>query len=300
MVKKQSVLIVDDTPPNIWVLKETLKNDCEVLMAQSGKEALEIAQSKQPDLILLDVMMPEMDGYAVCVALKSRQESKSIPVIFITALGSEEDEAMGFEVGAVDYITKPFNISLVRARVKTHLFLKQYRDELEHQMMKDGLTGINNRRCFDEVIAKEWARMLREQKPISLIMMDIDFFKPFNDEYGHMLGDDCLKKIARCLEESLHRPSDMVARYGGEEFACILPDTPAEGAHSVAKSLQQAVANLKIPYEQSPVSQFVTLSMGVSTMEPSDGGTFTTLVKRADDLLYEAKKEGRNRIKTAV
>lgn len=188
---------------------------------------------------------------------------------------------------------------MVRARVKTHLVLKQYRDELEHQMMKDGLTGINNRRCFDDVIAKEWPRMLREQKPISLIMMDIDFFKPYNDEYGHLLGDDCLRKIARCLEESLLRPSDTVARYGGEEFGCILPDTSAEGAYLVAKSLQQAVANLKIPYEKSPVSQYVTLSMGVSTMEPSDGGSFTTLVKRADDLLYEAKKKGRNRINTS-
>ncbi|MBI3581483.1 MAG: PleD family two-component system response regulator [Nitrospinae bacterium] len=299
MIKKQSVLIVDDTPPNIWVLKEALKNDCDVLTAYSGREALDIAQSKQPDLILLDVMMPEMDGYAVCVALKSIQESKSIPVIFVTALGSEEDEAMGFEVGAVDYITKPFNISLVRARVKTHLVLKQYRDELEHQTMKDGLTGINNRRCFDDVLAKEWSRMHREQKPISLILMDIDFFKPFNDKYGHLPGDDCLRKIARCLEESLHRPSDMVARYGGEEFACILPNTSAEGAYSVARTFQQAVANLNIANEKSTVCKCVTLSMGVSTTTPSDGETFTTLVKRADDLLYEAKKEGRNRIKTS-
>jgi diguanylate cyclase (GGDEF)-like protein len=297
MEKKQSVLIVDDTAPNIWILKETLKNDYNILAASSGMEALAIAQATPPDIILLDIMMPEMDGYSVCAKLKSDPLTQTIPVIFITALGSEESEAKGFELGAIDYITKPFNVTLVKARVKNHLALKKYQNELEHKTIKDGLTGINNRRCFDDCIEKEWSRMLRAEKPLSLIMIDIDFFKPYNDLYGHLLGDECLRKIAQTLNDSLHRPSDMVARYGGEEFACVLPDTSLEGAQLVAQSFRKAVNDLMIPNEKSTVSKCVTLSMGVATSIPSDGESPSSLISKADKLLYEAKNAGRDQIK---
>jgi diguanylate cyclase (GGDEF)-like protein len=212
-------------------------------------------------------------------------------------MNDSENEARGFELGAVDYITKPFNITLVRARVKNHLTLKQYRDDLENMSMKDGLTGINNRRSFDEALEREWHRMLRVHKPISMIMIDIDHFKLFNDFYGHPAGDECLKKVAHSLQEALKRPSDILARYGGEEFACILPDTSLEGANMLAEGFQESILSLKIRNEKSLVSEFVTLSIGVATIVPTAEDQPAKLIKMADDLLYEAKKAGRNRIK---
>ncbi|MBI3795022.1 MAG: diguanylate cyclase [Nitrospinae bacterium] len=297
MEVKQTVLVVDDLVPNVKLLAETLKQNYNILEATSGAEALDIVKTKLPDIILLDVMMPEMDGYAVCTALKSDPATNHIPIIFITAMSDSENEAKGLEAGAVDYITKPFNISLVRARVNNHLVLKQYRDNLETMSMNDGLTGIANRRCFDVILEREWMRMLRNGRPISLIMIDIDFFKMFNDEYGHPAGDECLKNVAKALREELKRPSDILARYGGEEFACILSDTSLEGAHMLANAFSRAVLQLKIPNKQSTVNECVTLSMGVGTIVPGANNSISKLIKGADDLLYEAKRNGRNIIK---
>ena len=224
---RQTVLIVDDAPANIEVLSEALSDEYEVLFATSGQDALDVAAEQHPDLILLDVMMPEMDGYEVCTRLKGDTKTQTIPIIFVTAMDHEEEETKGLNVGAIDYLAKPIRPAIVRARVRNHLELKRYRDNLECLSSTDGLTGIANRRRFDEFLDREWLRARRCQTPLSLILMDIDLFKGYNDHYGHLAGDDCLRHLAREMTACLRRPTDLVARYGGEEFACLLPDTDA-------------------------------------------------------------------------
>jgi diguanylate cyclase (GGDEF)-like protein len=271
-----------------------------LLFATSSEEALQLAATHMPDLILLDVMMPEMNGYAVCARLKSDPTTRSIPVIFVTALEREEDEAKGLEVGAIDYITKPFNPAIVRARVRNHLELKRYRDFLENLATTDGLTGIPNRRQCDEFLLREWRRAIRKQTPLSLIMMDIDFFKDFNDHYGHLAGDDCLRQVAQTLAEGARRPADLVARYGGEEFVSVLPETNLEGARQVAEQLRDKINALQIPHARSPVAGYVTLSLGVATQTPTVGQQPQGIVELADARLYISKESGRNRVTACV
>jgi diguanylate cyclase (GGDEF)-like protein len=251
-----------------------------------------------PDLILLDIMMPEMDGYEVCRRLKADFRTKNIPVIFITAMNQEEDETKGLEIGAVDYITKPFSMAIVKARVRTHLELKRHRDMLENLSSLDGLTGIPNRRRFDEMLDTEWRHCLRENVFLSLIMMDIDYFKNFNDNQGHQAGDDCLKKVAMMLASSVRRPMDFVARYGGEEFVAILPKTDADGIAIVAENIRKNIESLLIPHSHSPASDYVTVSLGGAAVVPNTQLSSDILVKAADDALFQAKREGRNCIRT--
>lgn len=296
---KKTILIVDDVPANIRILGESLRSDYKIRLATSGKKALEIAgSSNPPDLILLDIIMPEMDGYEVCRQLKEDSTTKDIPVIFITSMNQEEDETKGLALGAVDYIVKPFSFPIVKARVKTHLELKHHRDTLETLSALDGLTGIPNRRRFDENLKIEWLRALRESNPLSLLMVDIDHFKYFNDKYGHISGDDCLKQVAICLAKSYYRPADFVARYGGEEFAVILPMTDIQGAVTVAQSLIKQIEKLKIPHGSSPISNQVTISLGAAAIIPHHDRSPTTLVEGADKCLYQAKEAGRNCVKS--
>lgn len=295
---RQTILVVDDVPANIKVLGESLKSEYKIRLATDGMKALKIAgSSNPPDLILLDIIMPEMDGYEVCKNLKADRTTANIPVIFITAMNQEEEETMGLELGAVDYITKPFSLPIVRARIKTHLELKRHRDILEGLSTLDGLTGIPNRRRFDNFLNIEWIRALRESNPISLIMVDIDHFKLYNDNYGHAAGDDCLKEVARCLADSVQRPADFVARYGGEEFGVVLPSTDMEGAVTVANTLIKQISQLNIPHAYSEVAGRVTISLGAATILPVRKLSLMVLVEGADKCLYEAKEAGRNRIK---
>lgn len=296
---KPIVLIVDDVPMNIKILGDALKTDYTVRFATDGAKALDIAASASPpDVILLDIIMPGMDGYEVCRALKAEKETRNIPVIFITAMTQEEDETKGLELGAVDYITKPFSIPIVKVRVKTHLELKRHRDLLEQLSMLDGLTGIPNRRRFDECFDMEWKRAERVGIFLSLIMIDIDFFKPYNDYYGHQQGDECLKQIAHALAGSIKRASDCVARYGGEEFVCILPDTDIHGAMQVGEAMRERIESLHIPHERSTVANHVTISAGASSLIPTREKSRFGLLEAADKNLYLAKAEGRNRIKS--
>ena len=296
---KQTILIVDDVPTNIKVLGDTLKKEFAVRFATDGLKAIEIAQSSSPpDIILLDIMMPGMDGYEVCRRLKASEQTQHIPVIFITAMGQEADETKGLELGAVDYITKPFSLPVVRIRVKTHLELKRHRDMLERLSMLDPLTGIPNRRRFDETFELEWKRAERDASFLALIMIDIDFFKKFNDQYGHQIGDECLIQVAQSLVNSVHRPGDCVARYGGEEFACILPGTDIHGALRVAENMRDEVAELQIPHDQSSVAPYVTISLGAASILPARMNWPEKLLTGADHALYHAKDEGRNRVKT--
>ncbi len=294
---KPIVLIVDDDPINIKVLNTMLKADYEIIVALNGVQAFErINNDLIPDLILLDITMPDMDGYEVCINLKSSMETNDIPVIFITAMSDEEDEKKGLELGAADYITKPFHSAIVMARINNHLKLKHYQDQLKLQSNIDQVTGISNRRCFDEFLNREWSHGIRKGFPLSLIMMDIDYFKPFNDNYGHFAGDICLRKVAQTLESSGERSTDFVGRYGGEEFACILSDTILKGALSVAEKMRVIISDLDIRHEFSKIANHVTISLGVATIEPSRGCAPEKLIKLTDEMLYKAKENGRNRV----
>ena len=235
---KPLILIVDDTPTNIQVLAENLIHDYRVKVANSGEAAFEIiARQGLPDLILLDVMMPSMDGYEVCRRLKNSHKTADIPVMFITAMSSNTDEEFGLNLGAMDYITKPFYLPVVKARIRNHIRLKQMTDLLESMVWIDGLIGISNRRRFDHVLEIEWKRAQRNRSPLALIMVDIDYFKAYNDHYGHGKGDECLKLIATRLLASVSRPGDLVSRYGGDEFAILMPETDTEGAYRIADQL---------------------------------------------------------------
>ncbi len=295
---RQKILIVDDVPENLEIINGILEEDYEVFLATSGKQAIDIAVAENPDLILLDVMMPDMNGYDVCRELKSHKQFRHIPIIFLTSMNNPESEAKGLELGAIDYIIKPFNPDIVEMRIKNHLELKRHRDILENLSSRDGLTGIANRRRFDEFFEQEWWRAKRKKTQLSLILMDIDHFKQYNDNYGHLAGDDCLKQIALTLDNQLKRPTDLVARYGGEEFVCILPDTDNKGALQIAKQFMKSISDLKIPHSYSNTANHVTISLGIATVTPSNSSlSKEELIKVADRNLYEAKANGRNQMK---
>jgi diguanylate cyclase (GGDEF)-like protein len=458
----ESILIVDDQPANLRVLSKMLEvKNYKVKKAPDGETAILAAQSNPPDLILLDILMPDMDGYTVCQKLKSDVKTKDIPVIFISALSDVFDKIKAFEVGGIDYITKPFQEEEVIARISSQLTIQTQRKllEKEQQLIKkeqenlrkeirqrkeaeailyqsralissilnasldgiaaleavrdtktgeikdfrcivvnpvtaqifnsqpedltgklvfkkfiskikpelfsafikvvetgksleqdiryihkntpkwfhfiavklgdgfsvtvrditvrkklelklsklatiDGLTGVYNRHYFDNTLSQEWQRCGREKQPLSLILCDVDYFKPYNDIYGHQAGDKCLIRVAQIMNHIVKRASDFLARYGGEEFAIILPNTPLEGAIKISEELRQAIENLKIPHEKSQVSKYVTLSLGIASVIPSSESsieqsclTIESLIKIADNALYNAKESGRNQVK---
>jgi len=290
------LLLVDDQPVNIQTLYQIFADDHEVFMATSGEQALALCRDKQPDLVLLDVIMPDMDGLETCQRLKEDADTADIPVIFVTSQNSPEEETHGLEVGAVDFISKPVNPAVVRARVKTQLTLKAQTDALRMLASLDGLTGVPNRRIFDERLDAEWRACRRSGSPLSLLMVDVDHFKLYNDHYGHLDGDQCLKAIASALASSVERGRDMLARFGGEEFVCLLPDTDLEGAKHIAEKLRQAVEGLAIPHVESKTAATVTVSLGVATTAECDALEPPDLLKVADEQLYLAKQSGRNRV----
>jgi diguanylate cyclase (GGDEF)-like protein len=294
-VPRSTILVVDDVPANIQVLAQILKDQHTVVFAKSGEEALVMAKKVMPDIILLDVMMPDMDGYTVCARLKASSTLSHIPVIFVTAMGEVEDETRGLEMGAIDYIMKPANPAIVRCRVHNHLELKRQRDLLRQIALVDGLTGIANRRRFDEVFAAEWRRAQRKEMSLSLILCDVDHFKLYNDHRGHQAGDDCLRMVAQAIASQMSRPGDLAARYGGEEFVCVLPDTDQAGGQFIAESIRTELAALGLPHPASSVGPVVSLSLGVATAVPGADWPAHDLIALADAKLYEAKKSGRDR-----
>jgi len=294
---KETILVVDDSAFNLRMLENELQDRYRVLTARSGDEALRvIGRGQVPDLILLDVEMPDMDGYEVCRLLKGDPDTRDIPVIFITAMDGEDDEERGLLVGAIDYIRKPYSLPILRVRIQNHLELKRYRDILKKHSMIDGLTGIPNRRLLDETLDSEVRRARRARYPLGILMVDIDFFKRYNDLYGHLEGDECLKAVAMTLQDTLRRPADFVARWGGEEFVCLLPEQDEEGVRIMADALLAAVRDLEMPHGNSPIGEVVTISIGGTVaQEDSLFLSGTELLKLADASLYEAKKQGRNR-----
>lgn len=303
------ILIVDDNATNLSVLSKTLKNaGFKVRVAVDGESAIEQVEYDPPELILLDIKMPGIDGFETCTRLKVNRATQDIPVIFLTALSETQDKLKGLSVGAVDYITKPFQEEEVLARVIIHLKLRfltktviaqaaalqKANQYLQNIANLDGLTQIPNRRQFDEYLNQEWRRLSREKLPLSLILCDIDYFKDYNDYYGHLAGDTCLKEVAQTIERAVKRPADLVARYGGEEFAVIMPNTNAEGAIRVAELIQLEIKQLQIPHSQSKVSAYITLSLGISSQVPTQESQAKFLIDAADQVLYAAKKQGRD------
>ncbi|WP_034388760.1 GGDEF domain-containing protein [Comamonas composti] len=292
----QKVLVVDDVPGNASVIRSVLHDLGDVLIANHGMQALELAREHQPDLILLDVKMPEMDGFEVCRRLKADLATAQIPVIFLTAQIELHCEELGLNLGAVDFVTTPFRAPVLRARVRNHLELMRQRQVLERLSHSDPLTDLANRRFLDAQLGREYLRLQRLEQPLSLIMIDVDFFKAYNDHYGHLAGDDCLVRLARAFSEVLQRPGDLLARYGGEEFLCLLPHTDLEGAVQVAQGLLRTVRDLGLPHESSPHGGILSVSLGVASATPSPSSNAQQLVALADHRLYQAKRQGRDQV----
>jgi diguanylate cyclase (GGDEF)-like protein len=286
--------VADDEPANILLISHALEGECEIVRAATGTDVLEHVTLGDIDLILLDVVMPGLDGFEICRVLKSSPLTANIPIIFVTALDERRDETRGFDAGAVDYITKPIHPSVVRARVRTHLELKRSRDMLEQLASVDPLTGVANRRRFDTALEEEWRRTRRAGRWLSLALVDVDHFKRFNDRHGHLAGDERLRAIAGSLANSARRAGDLVARYGGEEFGLILPEVEPPMMLGVIRTVLNGVS--AATDDRTEVGrEMVTVSVGAVSVIPPRDSTLTTLLSAADDLLYQAKAAGRDR-----
>jgi diguanylate cyclase (GGDEF)-like protein len=294
--KSLSVLVVDDETSNLAVLNKILSPEYTVFTAKSGEEALRRAEEETPDLILLDILMPGMDGIEVLSRLKISETAKKIPVIFISGLTSEYDEEKGFALGAVDYITKPFKNSIVQARVRTHMRIIRQMRMIEMIGLIDPLTGISNRRSFDDRFDKEWRRCGREGNPISFLMMDLDKFKNYNDTYGHLQGDTLLRAVAKIVSSEAKRPSDLAARLGGEELGLLLANTGLDGALLIAERIRSKVELEKVPTADGKTLTSMTISIGVVSVIPKDGCQAIDFLRKADENLYTAKNTGRNKV----
>ncbi|WP_232493300.1 diguanylate cyclase [Novosphingobium kaempferiae] len=295
-MSKATILIVDDEVSNIEIMNAVLEDDYEIYFSTSGQQALDTARATPPDLILLDVLMPGIDGFEVCRQIKDDPVLADIPVIFTTGLGDTDHEMRGLSLGAIDYVTKPIQPAILRARVGNHVELKRLRDQLASMAVTDALTGLSNRRQMERALQTEAARLARTGDWLTVIMIDIDFFKQFNDTYGHPAGDRCIMMVGAALTRAVKRASDLPARYGGEEFACILPGADPQGAALVAQEISLHVQSLNIPHERSQISPFITVSIGVASARCLPDMSPELWLKQADLQLYKSKQEGRNRV----
>ncbi len=293
--RRPTILVVDDEPLYLELISGILGDDFRILIADEGMAGMEIAANKVPQLILLDLMMPVIDGFEVYRCLKADPRTRDIPVIFITGMGDVATETKGLRMGAVDYINKPINPDLVKARVNTQINLKLMRDQLVMLAATDGLTGLANRFHFDGMLAYEYARHLRSGEELALIMLDIDNFKAFNDTFGHIRGDECLREVAKAMTKTVSRCTDLVARYGGEEFAVLMPDTSLRGAVIIAERVRNSIGNLALPQTDAREGH-VTASLGVVSGRFLKGTSIVDVLTEADIQLYRAKAGGRNRV----
>ncbi|MCL2574915.1 MAG: diguanylate cyclase [Defluviitaleaceae bacterium] len=299
MGEKQCILVIDDTPMQLMIMGRALSNKYDVKMAKSGAEGLKLLTEHKIDLILLDLVMKGMSGFDVLLKLKENEDTKNIPVIFVTGSVSSTDEAKGLALGAVDYIRKPFTDIIINLRVKLHLQMQAQMRIIENLSLTDGLTGIYNRRGFDQNIRTVWSQAKRKGDTFSMLMIDIDHFKTFNDSYGHLNGDICLKIVAKTIEASLNRQSDSVYRWGGEEFAVLLPDTDIKGAMHIAERIRVVIEKTSIPVSGKNVK--ITVSIGAGTISPAptdNDADFIIFHNQLDQALYQAKQSGRNRVQT--
>ena len=312
------ILVVDDETTIRMTMRLAMSNEgYRVAESNDGQQCLDACQQQAPDIILMDAMMPEMDGFTCCDRLQTLLGEDCPPILMITALDDRDSVDRAFEVGAMDYVTKPIHWPVLRQRVRrllqTHWamvelrqqvererLLRQQLDEANQELQRlaalDGLTQIANRRSFDDYLHYQWKLLVRERSPLSLILCDVDFFKRYNDTYGHQGGDDCLKQVAEVIRQAVKRPADLAARYGGEEFAVILPNTEAEGAVKIAEEIRSGLKALGLAHAGSQISEIVTLSLGVASVIPSNDSSWDNLIARADKALYEAKDRGRDRV----
>jgi diguanylate cyclase (GGDEF)-like protein len=296
------VLVVEDDDATRVPLCDLLTMDgYHVDEARNGVECLHAFERHPPDLILLDAQMPVMDGFTCVQRLRACIQSASTPILMVTCLEDRASVDRAFEAGATDFITKPIHWAVLRQRVRRlieqfHLKrrLEVANRELYRLANSDVLTQLANRRRFDEYLPVEWDRRRRDRSELSLILCDIDFFKNFNDSYGHSAGDKCLRSVAQAIRQGVRRPADLVARYGGEEFAVILPNTPQSSALHLAEGIRLGIEGLRIAHEVSPIGPHVTLSLGVATASPQHPDPPRLLVDAADAALYQAKQGGRN------
>jgi len=293
--KSNSVLVVDDESSNILALTHILGPDYVIYAAKNGQKGIEAADKYLPDVILLDIMMPEMDGYAVISALKNAETTRDIPVVFITGLSNADDEEKGLNLGAADYISKPFSPAIVKLRVRNQIKMINQLRMIELLSLIDQLTSIPNRRGFDNRMDMEWIRAIRENTSISILLMDVDKFKVYNDTYGHQQGDRVLQAVAKTMTQSLHRPGDYAARWGGEEFIVLMPNTDLDGAMAIAEKIRRDVSNVVIPCEDG-TETMVTVSIGVNSLTPQRAGSRDDFIAGADKALYNAKESGRNQV----
>lgn len=303
-VEQSGILIVDDDPGAIRLLRSALQDYPDVRFATSGSAAMRLARERAPDIILLDGQMPTESGFDVCKNIKDDAALAAIPIIFVTAHDGLDFEIKALALGAADFISKPISAPRVALRVKLHLQLKWQFDQLRMLASIDGLTQLANRRTFDETLAREWRRTARDKRPLSLVLIDVDFFKAYNDTYGHPAGDECLQLVAAKLRAVAQRASDLVARFGGEEFALLLAETPLDGAHAIANNLRASLEEAAFPHAGSSVAPHVTVSIGVScSAHPSTDASSPNerdLIEAADRALYLAKQRGRNRVEAVA
>lgn len=322
VVHQIMVLLVDDQPFVAEMLRRALVNEADINLhyCHDPSQAVSVAEKIGPTVILLDITMPDLDGLTVCKLLRVNPVTCDIPVVMLSSNDDPVTKAASFAAGAHDYMVKlPDSLELI-ARLRYHsdsYINKLQRDdayralsasqvklaELNLQLLKlanvDGLTGISNRRYFDQRLGEEWYRALRNRNPLTLIMFDIDFFKKYNDKFGHLEGDECLKQVVRCTEKIINRPADTLARYGGEEFIVLLPETDSNGAQKIAEKIRTEIEKLHLPNPDSTVIPFVTISAGVITTVPEAQSNQNACLHLVDEALYRAKEAGRNRISIA-
>ena len=291
------ILMVEDDPINASVIEDLLSGLYKTKTVHSGENALNFCDIQQPDLILLDVMMDGISGLETCKALKINTKTQHIPIIFITSMHDQDDQNRCWEAGCVDFVAKPVNGVTLRNRIKAHLTIKLQTDLLRRMSFVDGLTGLYNRHLLEDVMVKLTSHGNRSKQPISLMMIDVDWFKDYNDTYGHLEGDECLKSLALVIKESLQRPTDIAIRYGGEEFLCLLPDTGSQGVQNIANLMLKSVQGLAIEHKLSEF-KVVTISIGIHTVYNNNKATLADNLAKADEALYASKQLGRNRFST--
>lgn len=291
---KDKILLVDDSPLSRGILVRILKLEYDVTEAESGEEALEKLVHMEPSLILLDIVLSGMSGFECLVKIKAQKRLEKIPVICITSLSTTDDEEKGLMLGAVDYITKPFKHKIVMARIKTHITLYHYQKKIQELLMIDGLTGLKNRRGFDEYLTQQWEDAKFYKNSCSLILIDIDFFKRYNDTYGHLAGDDALKKVGMVINFVCETKNAYGARYGGEEFAVIIPHSKKEEAIAIARFIKLGVEGLNLPHKASTAKNILSISIGGATIAPTPDQPCEDLITSADEMLYKSKDNGRD------
>lgn len=295
-IRRPRILVADDQVANVHLIHDLFGDVYDIFMATDGEQAVAHSRAVMPDLILMDIKLPVVDGHEACRRLKADNLTRGIPVIFLATDNGEENEAMAFELGGVDFIAKPLRKSVVRARVSSHLESKLQTDLLNSIALVDGMTGVANRMRFHEELQRDWLLCARNQQPMSLLMIQVDDFQHYSDHYGRQQGEDCLRQVAEIINQTFKRPYDLTARYSGEVFVCLLPDTDANGARLLSQKICDEVRAYGIEHVPSDAGNVVSVSIGLATTFPCHNEPAQVLLKAAERQLYESRRHGRDRV----